>query len=176
MGLTEQILVFRCQLGDELAFEQLLTDYDSRLRYYVRRILGSSDKAEDIMQVVWLTVWRQLPKLRNVEAFRLWLYRIARNIAFQSLRVSSKELALCDDLGAPDEQDETFTPEDAAAIHAALDRLNPAHKEALVLRFLEGMAYEEIAQLVGCPLGTIRSRIHYAKKALRREMEACYGK
>ncbi len=175
--LTDQILVLRCQLGDEVAFERLLAEYDSRIRYYVRRILGSNDKADDVMQVIWLTVWRRLPKLRNVEAFRLWLYRIARNIAVQDLRTSKKEQqALRDGLQVPDEQEEPFSPEEAAAVHAALNTISPAHKEVLALRFIEGMSYEEIAQLTECSLGTVRSRIHYGKKALRSEMETENGK
>ena len=70
-----------------------------------------------------------------------------------------------------EKEDDTFSAEDAKRIHAALDRLEPAQREVLVLRFLEELSYDEIGQIVDCPLGTVRSRIHYAKAALRRLLE-----
>jgi RNA polymerase sigma-70 factor (ECF subfamily) len=69
-------------------------------------------------------------------------------------------------------EDDTFSAEDAARIHAGLDRLDPAQREVLVLRFLEELSYEQIGEIVDCPLGTVRSRIHYAKAALRRVLES----
>ena len=66
----------------------------------------------------------------------------------------------------------TFSPEDAARIHKSMDRLKPQHKEVLMLRFLEQMSYQQMADVLGCNLGTVRSRLHYAKNALKQEMEA----
>ncbi len=175
--IADQILILRCQLGDEQAFERLVTQYAGRLKYYVRRLVGAGDgvidatKADDILQDVWLAVWRQLPKLRSTTAFRVWLYRIARNTALQLVRKRVVEVPLDDRLPAPETPEESFGPEDAAAIHTALERLTEAHREVLALRFLEELPYEEIAEIVDCSIGTVRSRIYYAKRALRSEME-----
>lgn len=170
--LADEVLVVRCQLGDERAFERVVAQYGRKLRYYVRRLIGRSLLEDDILQSIWLAVWVQLPKLRRTESFRPWLYRIARNTALQAIRRRIETAPLEGDPPAPDEADATFTPEQAAAVHAALDQLNAAHKEVLVLRFLEGMSYEEIADVIGCSLGTVRSRIYYGKKRLRETMEA----
>lgn len=146
--------------------------YHEGLGYYVRRLLGNAHLADDVLQDVWLTAFRRLPRLRNPRALPVWLYRIARNAALAELRGASGWAEQTEEpqAPAPGHEEPEFTPEDAARIHVALDRLRPEHKDVLVLRFLEEMSYEGIAAVVGCPLGTVRSRIHYAKQALRREM------
>ena len=169
--LADEFLVLRCQIRDERAFEQLVAHYDGKLRYYLRRLTGGMDHEDDVLQTAWLAVWTQLPTLRHPERFRVWLYRIARNTAMQSFR-HRPDIPLNEDLPAPEEPEERFTPEEAAAVHAALDRISPHHREVLVLRYLEGLSYEEIAGVVGCSLGTVRSRIYYGKRSLRSEMEA----
>ncbi len=109
-----------------------------------------------------------------MDRFRPWLYRVARNEAFQHLRQNRRWAEAEEPTEAPERADhaeEEFGPADAARIHAALAKLTPPHREILVLRFLEGMSYEEIASVVDCELGTVRSRIHYAKRALRGLLE-----
>jgi RNA polymerase sigma-70 factor (ECF subfamily) len=169
--LYEQVLVLRCQAGDDAAFAELVQRYHERLRYYIRRLLGETSSAEDVLQDVWLRVYRKLPALRRPGALSVWLYRIARNAALAALRQRRGWIELAEEPAAPGPDDESeFSPEDAARIHTALQRLRRDHKEVLVLRFLEQMSYEEIAKVVGCPVGTVRSRIYYAKRALQREM------
>jgi RNA polymerase sigma-70 factor (ECF subfamily) len=168
--LYERLLVVRCQTGDEAAFAELVERYAARVRYFLRKLLGSADRADDALQDVWLDVYRGLPNLAAAGAFRAWLYRIARDRALGKLRRSRIELPLVGDEVAS-EVEEPFDAEDAERIHAALDQLPAEQREVLVLRFVEDMSYEEIARVVGCPLGTIRSRIHYAKQALRRLLE-----
>ena len=168
--LYERLLVLRSQAGDDAALAELVERYSPRLRYFLRKLLGSADGAEDALQDVWLDVLRHLPQLADPQALRAWLYRIARDRAFRRLRKAGREPVQFDENqhanGQPD--DTTFTAEDAARIHAALDHLPAQHREVLVLRFLEDMTYEEIARIVGCELGTIRSRLHYAKQSLRK--------
>lgn len=170
--LYEQVLVLRCQAGDHGAFAELVQRYHARLGYYLRRLLGNGALAEDVLQNVWFAVFRQLARLEQPRAVSVWLYRIARNAALAELRKTPGWSELTAEPPAPDaEPDEPeFSAEDAARIHAALDRLRPEHKEVLTLRFLEDMSYEQIAEIVRCPLGTVRSRIYYAKRALREEM------
>ena len=170
----EQVLVVRCQSGDQEAFASLFKRYCGPLKYYLRRLLDSPETADDVSQTVWLKVLRGIKKLRRVEAFRAWLYRIARNEAIQQLRrdrhgISMQENDLPAELN--DEPEDMFTQRDAARVHAALVKLAPLHREAVTLRFLEDMSYEEIASVVGCELGTVRSRLHYAKRALRQLLE-----
>ena len=112
---------------------------------------------------------------RDPSAFAVWLYRIARTRALDRL-ADRRQLDFTGDEamaenGAARPSDEEFSPADAAAIHEALERITPAHREVLVLRFMEGLSYEEIAQVIGCGVGTVRSRLFYAKRALRPELE-----
>jgi RNA polymerase sigma-70 factor (ECF subfamily) len=170
--LYEQVLVLRCQAGDERAFEELIRRYDVRLRYYVRRLLGADAVADDVMQDVWLTAFRKLPQLRIAEAFSVWLYRVARSHALAELRDRREWVPLADGQVTTElaHAEPEFAPDDAPRMHACLDRLRPEHREVLVLRFIEDMSYEKMAAVIGCPVGTVRSRIHYAKVQLRREM------
>jgi RNA polymerase sigma-70 factor (ECF subfamily) len=170
--LYEQVLLLRCQAGDEAAFVEIVTSYDPRLRYFLRKLVHQAHLVDDLLQEVWLDVHRGLPKLRDLAAFRAWLYRIAHDRAVRNLRQRERVTALPDDFELSDEADETsFTVDDVAHIHAALDRLPPAQREVLVLRYLETMTYEEIARVIAAPPGTVRSRLHYAKQALRHELE-----
>ena len=171
--LLEQALILQCQAGSAEAFELIFARYSGRLKYFLRRLLGPARDVDDICQEVWLTVFKGLQQLRNPDAFRVWLYRIARNRAYQELRKERTALpAVATSEMAEEIEEEEFRPEDAAAIHQGLEKLQADHKDVLMLRFLEEMSYEDIAQTLGCSLGTVRSRIHYAKRALRTEMEA----
>ena len=170
--LCEQMLVIRAQAGDELAFHDLVRSYSARLRYYLRRLVGN-DAAEDVLQEVWLVVHREMPKLRNPRSFRPWLYRVARSRACRQLRDGPQLLQLAEDIEVVDEQVRSDDDDalDAGRVHRALDRLSHGHREVLLLRFMETMPYEEIAHVLDISLGTVRSRIHYAKRTLRRVME-----
>lgn len=169
----ELTLVLRSQLGDEAAFEELLRKYSPRLRFYVGKMLHERhEHSEDLLQEIWLNVYRALSKLRDATAFRAWLFSIARarvcrefrrgEVALRSLRESEWEAVAADS--------ENSLGVDTEEVRLKLDRLSTEHREALVLRFLEDMSYEEIARVTGSTLGTVRSRIHYAKQALRRAL------
>lgn len=166
--LAERVLVLRCQTGDGAAFEQLVVGFSPRLRYFLRRIMGEAEGTEDVLQDVWLQVFRGLPGLADVGAFRTWLYRIARDRAYREFRRRSPPLQLPEDAETVLESDcrSDFPADSVEQVHVALELLVREHREVLVLRFLEDMSYEEIARVTGCPLGTVRSRIHYAKFAL----------
>jgi len=170
--LYERVLVLRCQARDAAAFEEIVARYAPRLRYYLRRMLGSEQSAEDALQEVWLDAFRGLPRLIEPGAFAAWIYRLARDRAFRELRrrrsfLSLEEFDVVDEARGEDQ----FSTEDAARIHHALGALLPEHREVLLLRFIESMTYQQIAGIVGCELGTVRSRLHYAKRALRRIIE-----
>jgi RNA polymerase sigma-70 factor (ECF subfamily) len=173
--IEEQLTVLRAQGGDRDAFRALIDLYDRRLLYFVRRVLGDVDGALDVLQSVWLAAHRRLPGLRSAAAFRVWLYRIAHDQAVAELRRRARRPLLLEDLGPGeppgDGGDAEAAFEDAELVHAALGGLSADHRRVLTLRFLEDMTVEEIAQVVGCGPGTVKSRLHYARAALRRRIE-----
>jgi len=166
--LYERLLVLRCQTGDDDAYRELVTRFGPRLRYSLHKLSARPDRAEDFAQETWVEVFRQLPRLKDAAAFTTWLYRIAHSKVMLDGRRRVREPVSAADIECLPEKDENdFSTEDAARIHAALDQLEPSHREVLVLRFLEGMSYDDIAEIVACPVGTVRSRIHYAKTKLK---------
>ena len=171
-NLIEQVLILRCQIGDKDALAGLIERYEAPLRYFISRLSANPETAEDIFQDTWLTVIRRIHSLKKTDAFSTWLYRIARNKVYQQLRRKRKLSELNENIAVPNNtENDVFSTEDAAKIHRCLKDLLPEYKEVLMLRFLEQMSYEQISQVINCRLGTVKSRIHYAKLALKKEME-----
>jgi len=142
--------------------------YHQRLRYYLQKMLDAQ-RVDDALQELWLDVFRSIGKLTEPRAFAAWIYRLARDRAYRDLRrtkTSAVEL-----LDVADPADDAFSAEDAEEIHQSLGQLNPEHREVLLLRFIQDMSYDEIAAVVGCEVGTVRSRLHYAKQKLRELIE-----
>jgi RNA polymerase sigma-70 factor, ECF subfamily len=169
-----RLLVLRCQVGDRGAFQELVRQCQPRISRYLHKLLPGETSVDDLIQEVWLDVLRSIGRLNDPAAFLPWLYRIAHNRAFEMLRRRQRRPATAiEELDAiettTDESDFTF--EDRQAVHAAIDQLTPEHREVLLLRFMEDLSYEEIAKVTGTQLGTIRSRLHHAKRALRRILE-----
>jgi RNA polymerase sigma-70 factor (ECF subfamily) len=168
----QRTLILQCRLGSRLALEELYLGYTQPLGYYLRRLLSREDVA-DVEQEVWFAVIRRIGRLRAPEAFVVWLYRIARSKAINRLADRRVLVSLTEeDSKIPSEEpDPEFTPDDAATVHRALDLLTTAHREVLVLRFMENLSYEQMAEVICCNLGTVRSRLHHAKLALRQQLE-----
>ena len=167
--LRDEWLALRCSTNEPGAYADLVLEMESPLLYYAMKFTGSRDLALDVLQEVWIRAFRGIRKLKDPGALRPWLYSMAHGISIDHLRrmnvraeneVTGSEIP---DVAA----DETFTNEDAAEVHRALDELPPAHREVLILFFLEEFSIAEIAQTTGCPEGTVKSRLHYAKKELR---------
>jgi len=170
--LIEQMLILRCQMGDRSAMAGLIEKYQRPLRYFISRLLDDAQTSEDILQDTWLTVIGQIHGLKKPEAFSVWLYRIARNKVYHQLRKKKVWSELNENIRASNEnQDDIVSLEDVAKIHRCLNKLRPEHKEVLMLRFLEQMSYQQIAEVLDCNLGTVKSRVYYAKLALKKEME-----
>jgi RNA polymerase sigma-70 factor, ECF subfamily len=169
--LYERLLVLRCQTGDAAAFSEIIERYRPRLRYYLGQMVERQDEVDDVLQEIWLAVFRKIGALAEPAAFGAWLYRIAHGKASLSLRKRQREIRL-EQSDFPDGADgDEFSAEDAEQIHVALAKLDGLHREVLILRFVEEMNYEQLARVTDCPVGTVRSRLHYAKCALRREIE-----
>ena len=170
--LIEQVLILRCQIGDKDALAELIERYEAPLRYFISRLSANPETAEDIFQDTWLTVIRRIHSLKKTDAFSTWLYRIARNKVYQRFRRKRKLFELNENIAIPnDTENDVFSTEDATKIHRCLKELMPEYREVLMLRFLEQMSYEQISQVINCRLGTVKSRIYYAKIALKKEME-----
>ncbi len=170
--LRERIAVMRAQAGDRDAFHQLVTLYQERLMYYVHHLIHDRDQSGDVLQEIWLDVYRKLGQLRAPGAFRVWLYRCAHHRAMNHLRRRRAEAHAREDLAASstsvDAWNEFELLENAELVHVALEKLSENHREIMVLRFVEGMDVKELAEVIGCSEGTAKSRLHYAKAALRR--------
>ena len=173
-----RLLYFKCHIADKPALEAIFHRYNPALKYYLRRLLDRDDVG-DVIQEIWLKVIRQLRTLRAPEAFTVWIYRIARSKAsdhlcraqaagqFEGGSRRVKEVADEPRYAGidPPRTRRSFTPPWARLpADAAL--------KPLTLRFLEDLSYEEIAHVTGCAVGTVRSRLHYAKAAMRQLMES----
>jgi RNA polymerase sigma-70 factor (ECF subfamily) len=163
-------------MGDKDALAELIERYERPLRYFINRLLDNSELTEDVFQDTWLTVIRKIHGLRDIDSFPAWLYCIARNKVYQQFRRKKTELELDENIVFENHAEEDdFSPEDAAKVHKGLKELPLEYREVLMLRFLEQMSYEQISQVMNCKLGTVRSRIYYAKIALKKELEKYNG-
>jgi len=173
-SIYEQTLVLRSQIGDEAAFEELLRLYAPHLLRFTRKMMDSSPhQLDDLSQEIWVAIFRGLPGLRDVTKFRPWAFRIARDRIYREYR--RRKLAITPithaELDSLPAEEELSPQLDAEALQHRLGLLPPEQREVLMLRFYEGMDYEEIARVTGCALGTVRSRIHYAKRTLKAALE-----
>ena len=169
--LAEQVLVLHAQRGSHDAFGLLVERYDRRLLYYVRRLLGDGESSFDVLQATWLQVFRRLPSLRSPQAFRVWLYRIVHDQAVSHLRRERRQPPS----GGEDAIESVAVEQPAAdellanveLVHRALGEIKWEYREVLTLRYLEDLSVDEIALVTDLPGGTVKSRLHYARIALK---------
>ena len=166
-------LALRCQTGDPGAFEDLIAVMERPLLYYAMSLTGTQDSALDVLQEVWIKTFRGIRKLKDPGSLRPWLYSITHGIAVDRIRKNySTEQAEKSHLEDFQEADEpSFANEDAGAVHQALSQIGIKHREVLVLHFLDDLSIAEIAKVIECSEGTVKSRIHYAKQAMKEILE-----
>jgi RNA polymerase sigma-70 factor (ECF subfamily) len=181
---TDALLVDRAKRGEVRAFEMLVVKYQRRIERLIARMVRDADLVQDIAQETFIRAYRALPQFRGESAFYTWLYRIAVNTAKKAL-VDLKRDPLVSEtsLAAQGDDDETSrveneltdgeTPEAllaskevAGAVNAAIEALSEDLRQAITLREIEGLSYEEIAEVMNCPIGTVRSRIFRAREAI----------
>jgi RNA polymerase sigma-70 factor (ECF subfamily) len=183
-GDPDALLVGRAQRGDTRAFEMLVVKYQRRIERLVGRMVRDADLVQDVAQESFIRAYRALPQFRGDSAFYTWLYRIAVNTARKALvELRRDPLVLESTLAADHDADETSrgrgelteaetpeallaTKEIAAAVNAAVQALSDDLRQAITLREIEGLSYEEIADVMNCPIGTVRSRIFRAREAI----------
>ena len=172
--LYENTLVLKSQLGDGEAFGKLLEIFGPRLALFIQRMVQNSGiDSADVTQEIWLAIYRALPKLKDISKFRAWAFRIARDRIYREYR-KRKIHSQNADLPPVEEMAEASPEIDSErkeALDACLCQIAPEHRETLVLRFFEEMSYEDIALVTGVTIGTVRSRIHYGKQALKNVWE-----
>ena len=176
----DQALVERVQAGDKQAFDVLVLKYQNKIIQLVNRYVHDADEARDVAQEAFIKAYRAIGRFRGDSAFYTWLYRIAINTAKNYL-VASGRRPPRSDIDAQDAEQyegatglkEYATPERLLlkdeiqeAIATAIDELPDDLRAAITLRELEGLSYEEIAQTMDCPIGTVRSRIFRARDAI----------
>ncbi len=182
---ADAALVERVKRGDTRAFEMLVVKYQRRIERLISRMVRDVDLVPDIAQETFIRAYRALPQFRGESAFYTWLYRIAVNTAKKALVELKRDPLVTETALASrrDDEDETSRVENelsdgetpdallaskeiAAAVNAAIEALSEDLRQAVTLREIEGLSYEEIAQVMNCPIGTVRSRIFRAREAI----------
>lgn len=182
---TDQTLVERTVAGDQRAYELLVIKYQRRIQRLIGRMVRDVDLVEDIAQETFIRAYRALAQFRGEAQFYTWLYRIAVNTAKKALGDLKRDPLVSQNAlrGGSDEDDETSavenelttfeTPETvlaakeiAATVNSAMEALPDELRQAITLREIEGLSYEEIAEVMNCPIGTVRSRIFRAREAI----------
>lgn len=186
----DQQLVERVQRGDKLAFELLVAKYQRKLARLLSRLIRNPTEIEDVSQETFIKAYRALPSFRGDSAFYTWLYRIGINTAKNYLVSQGRRAPTTTDFNA--EEAEAFddadqlrdynTPENelmskqiAATVNKAMESLPDELRTALTLREIDGMSYEDIAEIMNCPIGTVRSRIFRAREAVAERLRPLLG-
>ena len=183
-GDVDALLVRRAQQGEQRAFEMLVIKYQRRIERLIGRMVRDADLVQDIAQESFIRAYRALPQFRGDSAFYTWMYRIAVNTAKKALVDLKRDPVIFESaMHLPDDGDETSSreiePSDgetpdavlaskeiAQAVNAAVEALSEDLRQAITLREIEGLSYEEIADVMNCPIGTVRSRIFRAREAI----------
>jgi RNA polymerase sigma-70 factor (ECF subfamily) len=182
---SDQQLVAKVQAGDKRAFDLLVLKYQHKIFGLVSRYVKDSHEVQDVTQEAFIKAYRALPKFRGDSAFYTWLYRIATNTAKNYLvsrgrRPPGTDVDVEDaeyyDSGAPlrdleNPENQLFGEELKAVVHRAIGELPDDLRAAVTLREFDGLSYEDIAEIMDCPVGTIRSRIFRAREAIDKQVK-----
>lgn len=187
---TDMDLIARCRDGDREAFRQLVEQYERRVFNIITPLIGDPEEADDITQEVFIKVYRSLSSFRGTAQFSVWLYRITVNLCLDRLKHRRRrpEAVSLDRLleQAEGELDVLFrdSSPDAAetldqarlqhTVQAMLNTLTPEHRLVISLKDLEGYSQEEIAAILNCPVGTVKSRLTRAREALKERLRPFY--
>jgi len=186
---ADQLLVERVQNGDKKAFDVLVLKYQQKVANLISRYIRDPVEVLDVTQEAFIKAYRALPKFRGDSAFYTWLYRVAINTAKNHLAAQSRrppqddiEAETAEQMDMGTRLKESATPEHLAmqeeiaqTIKSALEALPEELRTALSLREFEGLSYEEIAEAMDCPIGTVRSRIFRAREAIDNKLKPLIG-
>ncbi len=169
-----ELLVLRYQQDNrDEAANELVTLFEKPVLYYLQRMVESEADAWDLLQETFFSVVKSLPRMRDGRALPAFVYRVARNAALDHLRSKKHFAPMTDAVEQIPDHDSTsdFSTEGALLVHRTLEKLPLAQREVLTLFFLKDLSIEQIADVMNVPAGTVKSRLHYAKIALRQKLE-----
>jgi RNA polymerase sigma-70 factor (ECF subfamily) len=179
----DQQLVERAQRGDKKAFEMLVAKYQRKLSRLLSRLVRDPAEIEDVTQEAFIKAYRALPAFRGESAFYTWLYRIGINTAKNYLVAMGRRAPTSTegfedgyqlrDINTP--ESELLTKQIAQTVNETMEALPDELRTAITLREIEGLSYEEIAEMMNCPLGTVRSRIFRAREAIAEKLRPLLG-
>lgn len=172
-GLELQLLAVRCQVGEAEAFDELVQRFHLPLWKYLRRLTADPAVADELVQEVWLKVIRGFPDLRDPARLAPWMFRIARFTAIDRLRRGSmdSESPLPTEIEASSEPEPLEREERDAVLHQGLAELPWVEREVLTLFYLEELSLQEVAEVLEVPKGTVKSRLHRARRLLKMRLE-----
>jgi RNA polymerase sigma-70 factor (ECF subfamily) len=167
-------LVEQARGGDPIAFTELVDLDGDRCYAIAYRILRDVERAQDAVQQAFLLAWRELPRLRDASRFEVWLHRLVVNACYEELRRYRRWTSNVSrlPLDGPGGADESVSVHDRDALERAFRTLSPEHRAVVVLHHHAGLPLASIAEVAGVPVGTIKSRLHYATRALRASLAA----
>lgn len=181
--VSDEVLIARFQNGDNYAFDLLVKRYKDPLLNFVYRFLGERSEAEDIVQETFLRLFKNKHYYKEIAKFSTWIYTIASNLAKTELRKRKRRNLLSisnymsteKDYDIPDQESDPEGDADAVVtdqiIQKAINKLSPKFKQVIVLRDIQGFSYEEIAEIVKIPLGTVKSRVNRARLKLQEDLK-----
>ena len=170
-AVARELLALRCRRGDRAALEDLIRTWEPRLLYFLRRLVSNEADAWDVLQETWVRVLNGIGSLSDPKSLTPWLYRVARNTALSHVRSREpphESLRDYPDVCADEPDGGPLELEDAEQVHRGLVSLSLPHREVLTLFFLENLSVEEIAAALEIPPGTVKSRLHYARRSLHK--------
>jgi len=170
----ETDLVIRAQNGDQGAFARLALACGARLHAVAHRILRDADLADDVTQQALLAIWRDLPHLRDPARFEAWSYRLLVHACHTEGRLIRRRVPVLHLLptDAPDGEDVLGWVDDREQLERGFSRLSVDHRAVVVLHHYQNLSVDEVAEALGIPVGTVRSRLHYAMRELRAALDA----
>ena len=166
------VLVVRCQLGERAAWELLIQRWHQPMWRFVFGMLADRQVAEDVLQSIWLRVVQSLVQLREPERFESWIYRVARNVIADRLRQQYRRPPEAAYDEAPTLERPLQSLELTESLRTALSKLHPQDRETTVLYYLEELSLGEVAEICAVPAGTVKSRLHRARRQLRETLIA----
>ncbi|MDZ7342432.1 MAG: sigma-70 family RNA polymerase sigma factor [candidate division KSB1 bacterium] len=182
--LDERSIILRCQQGDRQAYGHLVTRYMKRAYFIALGLVGSHEHALDLSQEAFVRGYRSIDRLNPEQKFFTWYYQILRNLCFNHLRDTARHARSFSAIGeasilqiTDSTQDITAAVERQEMIEAlwtAIEELKPQEREMIMLKDFQEFSYQEIAETLDCPIGTVMSRLFHARKALKQKMETYF--
>jgi len=163
-------LIARVRKGDVEAFNHLVSRWEKRVYNYLLRLTSNPEDSLDLSQDVFLKAYQNIRKLDDAARFGPWLFRIAHNEAFSLFRKRKPEADTDDPASAEREPAPGASPELTLSVNAALNRLTPEQREAVVLKVYQGFKFDEMSEILGCPVSTIKSRLYTALDLMKTEL------